>query len=278
MTPSTASRNPFSLTLPSLNNTSHYIRKYTIPVFGNAIPSSSKECRASGTRKQIPELSGSEADKKNLNQTPGTSIREGSRGRPRAAFGGTHGHERWKDYGRKGPAAAGQAKDNFGGASMRGEGGRGGKSSSTSRGGAAGDAERPRPHPGTAAARGRSPRAERLRSGNRSGSGAGTGAGPEQEPARRYSRAQDEPPQPERGAEAAPQPLRLHGGDGAKSRRAAPSARHGPAAGGARHGPAPLCPARVGTAMVWGSPGLPRGRDCPCDGAPRVLRAAPGRP
>lgn len=49
-------------------------------------------------------------------------------------------------------------------------------------------------------------------------------------PPPRYSRPQQEPPHPESGAQAAPQPLRLHGG------RAAPApsrSRHGPAAGGA---------------------------------------------
>lgn len=85
---------------------------------------------------------------------------------------------------------------------------------------------------------------------------AGPGQEPEREPARRYSRAQDEPPQAERGAEAAPQPLGLHGGHGAKSGRAAPSAPTGPAAGGARAGPAPpvwgqrWCESRPGATTV----------------------------
>lgn len=135
------------------------------------------------------------------------------------------------------------------------------------------DAERPRPRPhphrapalpGPEPARGRSPRVQGSL-GPEQGPEPVQGSGPEQGRARRYSRAQDEPPQPERGAEAAPQPLGLHGGDGAKRARAAPSGRAGPAAGGAGHGPAlPVWGLVSVTVSVLWNQGIPAwSRDCP---------------
>lgn len=76
--------------------------------------------------------------------------------------------EGWRG-GRKGPAAtAAQAKDDFGGASMRGKEEEAGKAAAHP----AGDAERPRSRPGTATAPARGPPGAHPR-----GPGAGTGAG-----------------------------------------------------------------------------------------------------
>jgi len=84
---------------------------------------------------------------------------------------------------------------------------------------------------------GRGPRQGRRHSGSpRGASGPGLGLQPPPRPPRaagpapRYSRPQQQPAHPERGAQAAPQPLRLHGCRLAPS-SAAPPRRPGPAPG-----------------------------------------------